>query len=115
MRKAFYVFFVALCVAVRANAAPGDTTWVQAHNTIQMPNYGNYDASVPFPPDTATYRKIYMVFTMGEYVCPTGSQYCHQWDYTIQTSVMTPGGDTLELGRFISPYANAGTPNFPSN
>jgi hypothetical protein len=114
MRKAFYALFIALCIALQANAAAGDTTWVQAQNTIKMPNYGNYDSSVVFPSGSVTYRKIYMVFTMGEYVCPTGSQYCHQWDYTVQTSVLTPGGDTMELGRFISPYANSGTPNFPS-
>jgi len=26
---------------------------------------------------------------------------------------MTPGGDTLDLGRLITPYANAGAPRTP--
>jgi hypothetical protein len=55
-----------------------------------------------------------MIITIGEYTCIAGSQYCHQWDYDIENYVMTPRGDTLEIGRFITPYATAGTPGFTS-
>src|SRR5690606_24951043 len=48
-----------------------------------------------------------MVFTLGKYICPPNEQYCSDWDYTVQTKLMTPGGDTVELGRLITPYANS--------
>jgi len=102
--------------AFQAIAAPGDTTWVQANNR-RLDNgngYGSYDTLVHFPSGTATYRKIFMVFTLGEYACPAGTQYCHQWDYTVTNFLMNPAGDTLELSRLITPYANTGVPRFPS-
>ena len=88
-------------------AAPGDTTVVQAQYDRWLTNVGNYDTAVVFPDGSLTYRKIYMVFTLGKYQCPGNPQYCGDWDYMAQTFVMTPGGDTLELGRLITPYANA--------
>jgi hypothetical protein len=54
-----------------------------------------------------------MIITIGEYNCG-GSGYCHQWDYDLENYVMTPAGDTLEIGRFITPYATEGTPGFSS-
>ena len=68
---------------------------------------------VKFPNDSLTYRKIYEIFTLGEYNCPTGSTYCHQWDYTV-TNYLITSADTFELSRFITPFANTGTPRFPS-
>ncbi len=95
-----------------AAAAPGDTTWVQA-NIAQLGGYGSYDSTITFPAAGTSYRNVYMVFTLGKYTCPTGSTYCGDWDYTVQNFLMTPGGDTLELGRLITPYANAGAPRTP--
>jgi hypothetical protein len=115
MRKAIYALLAGLCASCPAMAAPGDTTWVQAQNNIQLDAYGAFDAAVSFPSGTVAYRKIYMEFTLGTYICPGTPQYCHQWDYTVQNILMTPGGDTLELSRFITPYANAGVPRFPAN
>lgn len=96
-----------------ASAAPGDTTWVQA-NVSELSWYGNYDSTVSFP-TTGTYRNIYMVVTIGKYVCPGSPTYCGDWDYTVQNFLMTPGGDTLELGRLITPYANSGAPRTPNS
>ncbi|MBS1586612.1 MAG: T9SS type A sorting domain-containing protein [Bacteroidetes bacterium] len=96
-----------------ASAAPGDTTWVQAHNGIWLDGYGSYDTAVTFPNGATSYRKIYMIFTLGKHQCPGNPQYCGDWDYTIQNYLMTPTGDTLELGRLISPYANASAPRTP--
>ncbi len=122
MKKRFYLFLVvivcSLC-SIIAKANPGDTTWVQANNTplkhdIGDTNwYGDYDTTVVFPATGKTYRKIYMVFTLGKYQCHSGSTYCYQWDYTVQNYLMTRGGDTLELGRFITPYSGAGDPFLP--
>ena len=109
----FLLWSLFLSIGIRAKAAPGDTTWVQAQNDIQLDYYNNFDAAVTFPTGATSYRKIIMVFTLGKYQCPTGSQYCGDWDYTIQNYLMTPGGDTLELGRLITPYANASYPRTP--
>src|SRR6187401_1816263 len=99
MRKLLLALALGLGSLTNAQAAAGDTTWVQAHNNIQLDHFGAFDLPVTFPSGTATYRKIYMEFTMGTYACPAGSQYCHQWDYDIHNYIMTSTGDTLEMGR----------------
>ncbi len=114
MKKILCAALACLSLAGIANAAPGDTTWVQAQNNIQLTAYGAFDAPVVFPSGANSYRKIYMVFTMGEYVCPGSPQYCHQWDYDVHNIIMTPAGDTMEISRFITPYATSGVPRFPS-
>lgn len=96
----------ALLMAGNANAAVGDTTWVQAHKDSMFNHYGNFDGGVRFPDGSKTYRKILMVFTLGKYPCPGSPQYCADWDYTVQNFLMTPNGDTMELGRLITPYGN---------
>ena len=112
MNKYFYSLAILLvCYGTNLRAAVGDTTWVQSFHG-DFTNYGAFDTGVVFPSGSVTYRKIYMIITIGEYNCVAGSQYCHQWDYDIENYVMTPGGDTLELGRFITPYATSGTPGF---
>jgi hypothetical protein len=113
MRKLANVLFLCLGLNTFLNAAPGDTTWVQA-NHVDLDYYNKFDDTVAFPDGSLTYRKILMVFTLGQYNCPTGSQYCHQWDYTVQNYIMTSNGDTIELNRLITPYATAGWPRFGS-
>ncbi|RYD51693.1 MAG: T9SS type A sorting domain-containing protein [Sphingobacteriales bacterium] len=114
MKNLFYAIALLLS-STGAFAAPGDTTVVQAQDTLQLDHYGAYDLPVAFPSGNTTYRKIYMTFTLGTYNCPAGSQYCHQWDYDVHNVLMTPGGDTIELSRFITPYANTGVWRFPTN
>lgn len=96
-----------------SRAAVGDTTWVQAHNTLQLTHYGYFDTTVAFPDGSKSYRRIYMIFTLGKYHCPGNPQYCGDWDYTVQNYLMTKNGDTVELGRLITPYANASNPRTP--
>ena len=112
MKKYLYLLSAFLFISLSSKAIPGDTTWVQANNT-QLTYYGNFDTTITFPAPGTTYRRIYMIFTLGKYTCPAGSTYCGDWDYTVLNYLMTPGGDTLELGRLISPYANAGAPRTP--
>lgn len=92
-------------------AANGDTTWVQGHSGLQMDNYNNFDAPVTFPDGSKDYRKVFMHFNLGKYVCPNNPQYCGDWDYDVHTYVMTPT-DTFELGRLITPYAHTGFGRF---
>lgn len=112
IKNIFFAFFGLVIMSATANAAVGDTTWVQANNT-QLSWYGNYDTTVNFPTSGTTYRRIYMIFTLGKYTCPSGSTYCGDWDYTVQNFLYTPGGDSLELGRLITPYANWSSPRTP--
>ena len=108
MKRQLYLTCFALLSVFAAKASPGDTTWVQANN-VQMDYYNNFDSSITLPNTTKTYRKIYMIFTLGKYVCPNSPQYCGDWDYTVQTYFMSKhSADTLELGRFMTPYAHTG-------
>jgi len=114
MKKIYALLLLTFGLSAGVYANPGDTTWVQANN-VNLSNYAsNYDTTVAFPNGSVSYRKILMVCTIGEYACPSGSQYCHQWDYDIENYVMTAAGDTLELSRLITPFANAGWSRFPS-
>ncbi|MBS1647771.1 MAG: T9SS type A sorting domain-containing protein [Bacteroidetes bacterium] len=112
MKKAILALALAFSTVTQAN--PGDTTWIQANN-VKLNYYNNFDTAVAFPNGSLTYRKILMYFTLGEYACPSGSTYCHQWDYTVTNYVMTKTGDTAELSRFITPFATTGTPRFTSS
>jgi hypothetical protein len=107
MKKFFLLILLAAGLSFESKAAPGDTTWVQAHSGVWLDWYNNFDSTVTFPDGSKSYRRIYMYFTLGKYVCPGNPQYCSDWDYTVQTLLMTPGGDTVELGRLITPYANS--------
>lgn len=126
MKKCFYALVVLLCAATfSVNASPGDTTWVQATNRRfdRGNGYGNYDTAVAFPSGNVSYRKVYMIFTLGKYACPgynpsnpgegpTQTGWCSDWDYDVHNIVMTPT-DTFELGRLITPYANSNYPRTP--
>lgn len=103
------LFIMSLLTAAKSVANPGDTTWVQAQNDVHLDYYNDFDASVNFPDGSVSYRKIIMVFTLGKYQCPSGTQYCGDWDYTVQNFLMTPT-DTFELSRLITPYADESYP-----
>jgi len=113
MRRVICLSLFAFISSFATQAAPGDTTFVQAQSTVQMPYYGNYDTTVLFPDGSKTYRKILMTFTLGKYHCPTGSTYCGDWDYTVLMYVMNKRGDTMEIARMITPYGNASYNRFP--
>jgi hypothetical protein len=116
MKKGFYLFLVMLSMSFIALAAAGDTTWVQAHSNIWLPSSPkNMDTTIEFPDGSKSYRKIFMTFTLGKYQCPGNPQWCGDWDYTVQNFLMTPNGDSVELGRLITPYANASNSRTPWN
>lgn len=110
MKRILTIAALVLATFTKAAAAPGDTIKVQAQSGIWMDHYGNFDSTIEFPDGTKSYRKVMMTFTLGRYACPGNPQYCGDWDYTVQTLLMTKTGDTLELGRLISPYAGDGWP-----
>lgn len=107
MKQIFYLILAGCSLSLgNVNANPGDTTWVQSHTDVQMTSYGAFDAPIAFPSGTTAYRRIFMIFELGKYQCPAGSSYCFDWDYDVSTLLMPASGDTLELGRLITPYAN---------
>jgi Peptide-N-glycosidase F, C terminal/Secretion system C-terminal sorting domain/Peptide-N-glycosidase F, N terminal len=112
MKKYFYLVIAALSLSFSSQASPGDTTWVQG-TIANLDWFGSYDSMVHFPAPGGSYRKIYMIFTLGKHTCPSGSAYCGDWDYTVQNYLKVPGGQSFELGRFITPYANSGAPRTP--
>jgi hypothetical protein len=84
-----------------------------------------YDTVAVFPDGTKTYRKILLEFTLGKYACPgydpsnagegagqTG--WCADWDYDVHALVLNTT-DTMELARFITPYANSNFPRTPAS
>jgi hypothetical protein len=125
MKKIYSLFLSMFALSAAVHANPGDTTVVQA-NISQLSNYGNYDTTVAFPNGSVTYRKVIMEFTLGKYACPgynpndpgetsqghTG--WCSDWDYDVHMIAMVPNGDTMELGRMITPYANSNYPRTPA-
>lgn len=113
MKKLYAGLFAFFAVLNFASANPGDTTWVQANN-VRLDYFNNFDTTVTFPDGSKSYRKVLMEFTLGSYACPAGTQYCHQWDYTVLNYVMTPAGDTVEISRLITPFANTGWSRYPS-
>ena len=123
MKKLLIAAFAAIS-AFSAQAANGDTTWVQAHNDVWLDHYGAHDTTIQFPDGSKTYRRIYMIWTLGKRVCPgydpnnagdgpgkTG--WCGDWDYTVNNYLLTKAGDTVELSRFITPYARQNAPRTP--
>ena len=125
MRRITAIITILLAFGLYAQAAPGDTTKVQTFNGKYLNHYGSFDTMVAFPAGTVSYRKIMMTFTLGKYSCPgynpnnagegpgqTG--WCGDWDYDVHLFVMTKTGDTLEMGRFITPYARENAVRTPT-
>lgn len=94
-------------------AGPGDTITVMTSPVLNADASASFDTTIVLP-DTLTYRKIYLVYTVNSHTCPAGSTYCHQWDYIGNVTLKTPNGDTVELSRIITPFATSGWSRFPS-
>lgn len=94
-------------------AAPGDTVTVSTSPVLNADNSVSYDTTIVLP-TSATYRKIYLVYTVNSHTCAAGSTYCHQWDYIGNVVLKTTYGDTVELARIITPFATSGWSRFPA-
>lgn len=107
-------------------AGVNDTTTVVSHNKTQLSWYQAYDTMALFPDGSTDYRKIVMEFELGKYPCagynPSNpgegsgqTGWCADWDYDVHVIGINNIGDTLELGRLITPYANSNMPRTPAN
>ncbi len=128
--KNLYSFLFCL-FAISVIAAPGDTTWVTAHNKTDMVWWNNYKDTASFPDGSKKYHKILMYYTMG---CASGG--CSDWDYTTRVYILNATGamdstvskidtistsplvvdttwnvfevkEPIELARVITPYGNS--------
>jgi hypothetical protein len=123
--KNIFILGLATIAYLSTHAAPNDTTIVVAHHKTELSWYGNYDTLTSFPDGNTSYRKIVMEFNIGKYDCPGynpntagegpgRSGWCADWDYDVHAIAMTAAGDTIELGRLITPYANSNNPSTPT-
>ena len=78
-----------------------DTTFIQAHNYVDLDWNGNYDAWANFPDGSQTYRKILMHYDMR-----CSSSGCSGWDYTTKIIILDDDG-TDENGNQV--FSNAQT------
>ena len=100
------LFFLSFCLVYSQE----DTTFIQAHDYIDMDWYGNYDAWANFSSEQNTYRKILMHYDMR-----CSSSGCSGWDYTTKISLLKENGEVDDnenpiyvhnqtLANVITPY-----------
>lgn len=103
MNKLLLSLTILMSLSLVSSAAEGDTTRIESHQATHWNWYGNFYDTVQFP-DTGSYRKILMYYTIG---CPSIG--CSGWDYTTQIEVSDAVNDSttrwVELTRVITPYA----------
>jgi len=87
MKTGLYILSL-FCLSFSLLADEGDTTFVQAHNYIDLDWNGNYDAWGVFPNDQTTYRKILMHYDMA-----CSSSGCSGWDYTTKIIILKESGE----------------------
>ena len=92
--KNFFIifFFLSFCFVYSQE----DTTFIQAHDYVDMDWYGNYDAWADFPTNENTYRKILMHYDMR-----CSSSGCSGWDYTTKISLLKENGEFDENGNSV--------------
>jgi len=77
----FFFLFSFICFSQE------DTTFIQAHNYVDLDWNGNYDSWAVFPDGTDTYRKILMHYDMR-----CSSSGCSGWDYTTKIIILKENG-----------------------
>ena len=91
-----YILIIISLFCFSFNSAQEDTTFVQAHNYVDMDWYGNYDAWGVFPDNTTSYRQILMHYDMR-----CSSSGCSGWDYTTKIIILDDSGDEDDNGNSI--------------
>ncbi len=110
------LILVAFLTFATAQAAPGDTTWVQTFSFDEPRQaswtwkHGTFDFNID---TTLSYEKVLMYYKIK---CdPAQSPACGEWDFLVHTLLNeTIGVDTAnnpiyrrwELGKYITPYGN---------
>ncbi|MAQ47717.1 MAG: hypothetical protein CMD27_02410 [Flavobacteriales bacterium] len=122
MIKYFFSFFFFLFSFI--SFSQEDTTFVQAHNYVDLDWNGNYDAWAVFPDGSDSYRKILMHYDMR-----CSSSGCSGWDYTTKIIILKENGvdddgnsvfiNDQTLANVVTPYGTYmqgnGTEGFSPN
>jgi len=112
--KRIYLLLLLSIISHTILAAPGDTVVYVGHQNVQMTSNGNFNHVYQFPASPPQYRKVYLEFTIGKYVCPGTPQYCASWDYLMYfkaqplDSASAYFNQNFEVHRYITPYATTG-------
>lgn len=107
------IFLLAVFCGFLVSAQSSDDSVVVATDQMMLDYFGNFDNTMTFPDGSESYRQIIMTVKLGQYNCPAGTQYCHQWDYTAQIQLLK-NDRVYELGRFMTPFATSGWQRFGS-
>lgn len=102
--KKHLIIVVLILFTTFLKAAPGDTVWVTAFQDRKLTYTGAYDTSVAFPVNLSS-NKVLMYLNLGVYACQGNPQYCADWDYTCDIILRPQGNDTVQIGKYITPYA----------
>ena len=94
MNKYILSLFV-LCFSISVFSQE-DTTFVQAHDYVDLDWNGNYDAWGVFPDGTESYRKVLMHYDMR-----CSSSGCSGWDYTTKIIILKDTGEVDENGNTV--------------
>ena len=106
----------------------GDTTFIQAHNYVDMDYHGNFDNWAVFPDGSLSYRKILMHYDLRCGSEDAAWPGCSGWDYTTKIMLMkyddvNQDGDSIfvldqTLANVITPYGTymaSGQEGFSAN
>ncbi len=105
MKKLLLPFVALFLLKFSTVASIGDTTFVQAHDTVHMGSHGEYKVWGIFPGSGTTFRKVLLDFKLG---CPFPA--CSGWDYTVTVEALHHTGglndtiEKIELARCMTPY-----------
>ena len=120
-----YTFIIFSIFCFNWSVSQEDTTFIQAHDYVDLDWYGNYDAWAEFPDGNTTYRQILMHYDMR-----CSSSGCSGWDYTTKIIILKENGEydvdgnpvfvnAQTLANVVTPYGTymqgAGTEGFSPN
>ena len=93
MTKYIYSILIFIFLFSFSSYSQEDTTFVQAHDYVDMDAHGNFDNWAVFPDGNNSYRKILMHYDLrcGSPNNPTWPG-CSGWDYTTKISLLKENG-----------------------
>jgi len=93
---------ITLCLAIGLSAyAYSQDLTINTFSTETHTGAATINQDFTFPSDVSLYNQITMEIAL---TCPAGG--CDPWDRYAHIKLVTLGGEKLEIGRYVTPYAN---------